>query len=259
MKVEGLGFIGGGRITQILLNAILGDQNDDTKIIVSDVDLKCLEKIEKKFPKVKITTQNSDAARQEIVFIALHPPVISDVLEEIRNELKEETILISLAPKLKMKFLSENLNSHRNIIRCIPNSPSIINEGYNPISFYENFDAEFKSKVYGVFRNFGKYFETEEDKLETYAIITAMGPTYFQFQVKKLLELAEEFGLDRDESSLALKNMLGGMNSLLFDSNLEYDQIVDLIPVRPIQKAEDEILKVYDDNLKPLYEKLTSR
>ena len=229
MKTKSIGFIGGGRITQILLNALFGKENFKTKVVVSDLDLKCLAKIEKKFPKVKITNDNSDAA-----------------------------ILISLAPMLKMRFLSESLNSHKNIVRCIPNSPSMINKGYNPISFYEFFDPDYKDQVFEIFNDFGTCFETKEGKLETYAIITAMGPTYFQFQVKKLLELAEEFGLDQQESALALKNMLGGMNSLLFDSELDYEQIIDLIPVRPIHKSEDNILAIYDNSLRSLYEKLTS-
>ena len=258
MKTKSIGFIGGGRITQILLNALFGKENFKTKVVVSDLDLKCLAKIEKKFPKVKITNDNSDAAKQETVFIALHPKAISDVLNEINGELKEETILISLAPMLKMRFLSESLNSHKNIVRCIPNSPSMINKGYNPISFYEFFDPDYKDQVFEIFNDFGTCFETKEGKLETYAIITAMGPTYFQFQVKKLLELAEEFGLDQQESALALKNMLGGMNSLLFDSELDYEQIIDLIPVRPIHKSEDNILAIYDNSLRSLYEKLTS-
>ena len=85
-----------------------------------------------------------------------------------------------------------------------------------------------------------------------------MGPTYFQFQIKKLLELSEEFGLTKEESSLAVKNMLGGMNNLLFNSDLEYEQVADLIPVRPMHEAEDKILSYYDDYLKPLYDKLKS-
>lgn len=258
MKTKSIGFIGGGRITRIFLKALFCDETLNAKIVVSELDAECLDKIGNNFPLVKKSTDNKEAAKQEIVFIALHPPIILNVLREIKMELNEETILISLAPKLNMSILSENLNSHNNIVRCIPNSPSIIRKGYNPLSFYEKFNENIKSKVFEIFKNFGKYFEVEESKLEAYAIITAMGPTYFQFQVKKLLELSEKFGLNQDESVLALKNMFEGMNSLLFDSDLDYEQILDLIPVRPIKKSEQTILEIYDNKLIPLYEKLTS-
>ena len=258
MQKVSIGFIGGGRITQIFLNALFGNKNFNAKIIVSDPDSSSIERIGKNFPGVEMTTQNCDAANQAIVFVALHPPEIPGALNEIKNEIKEETILICLAPKLKMQYLSESLNSHKNIVRSIPNSPSIIKEGYNPISFYEYFDNALKQKVFEIFKNFGTFFETEESKLESYAIITAMGPTYFQFQIKKLIELAEEFGLTKEESTLAVKNMLKGMNNLLFSSDLNYEQIMDLIPVRPIQKSEDTIIEIFNSKLIPLYEKLTS-
>ncbi len=166
--------------------------------------------------------------------------------------------MISLAPKLKMKFISEKLNSHKNIVRSIPNSPSIIQKGFNPISFYPDFEIKKKKEVFEIFENLGEYFETEENNLEAYAIITAMGPTYLQFQLNKLVNLANEFGLNENDSKLAVKNMVNGLNSLLFESNFSYDEIEDLIPVKPIQEGEQTILNVYENKLKPLYEKLTS-
>ena len=43
-----------------------------------------------------------------------------------------------------------------------------------------------------------------EDKLEAYAILTAMGPTYFWFQWQELLQIGLSFGLDALEIETGL-------------------------------------------------------
>ena len=258
MKTNSIGFIGGGRITQIFLSALYADEKFNQKIVVSDLDVKCLEKIENNFLKVETTNQNKIVSRQDIVIIALHPPIIPSVLDEIMNIIKKKTIIISLAPKITINYLSEKLNSHKNIVRSIPNSPSIIKKGFNPLCFYQDFEVGNKKVVFEIFENLGEYFETKENNLEAYAIITAMGHTYLQFQLYKLMTLANEFGLNEKESKLALKKMVMGVNSLLFESNIKYDQIEDLIPLKPIQENEQTICDIYDNKLKPLFEKLTS-
>ena len=258
MKANSIGFIGGGRITKIFLTALKQDANFHKKIVVSDINNDLLDNMKTNFQGIETTNQSEYASKQNIVFIALHPPVVTSVLNEINGFVKTESIIISLAPKLKMSFISEKLNSHKNIVRSIPNSPSIIHKGFNPLSFYKDFDAGMKNDVFEIFENLGEYFEAEENNLETYAIITAMGPTYLQFQLNRLMNLAIEFGLNESESKLAVKNMVEGMNSLLFESNLSYDQIEDLIPVKPIQEGEQTILNIYDEKLKLLYGKLTS-
>ena len=78
---------------------------------------------------------------QDIVFIALHPPVIMDTLELLKNDVKADATVISLAPKINIAKISSKLGQVKNMARLIPNATSYINEGYNPVSFSAGFDS----------------------------------------------------------------------------------------------------------------------
>lgn len=48
----------------------------------------------------------------------------------------------------------------------------------------------------------------KEDKLEAYAVITSMGPTYLWFQLHELYEIAKEFGMSDGEARNAISKMV---------------------------------------------------
>ena len=68
----------------------------------------------------------------------------------------------------------------------IPNATSFINEGYNPITFHPSMPKDDRKLVLKQVKALGKTFKTDERKLESYAIISAMLPTYFGFNGKRL-------------------------------------------------------------------------
>jgi pyrroline-5-carboxylate reductase len=139
----------------------------------------------------------------------------------------------------------------------IPNAPSIIGEGYNPVYFSDTITSSEKSKLIHLFSHWGQSPEVEEEKLEAYAILTAMGPTYFWFQWLELLSLGKEFGLGDTEIKSSLHKMITASSHLLFNSEYSVEEVLDLIPVRPLQEEEENIRTLINNRLMGLHSKLT--
>ena len=85
MESKSLGFIGGGRITKIFLQALANKQIDFSSVVVCETNSEVLNALKKQFPKIQMTDSCIMAAKQNIVFIALHPPVIMETLEQIKE------------------------------------------------------------------------------------------------------------------------------------------------------------------------------
>ena len=81
MKEKSLGFIGGGRITRIFLQAFENKNASFSSIIVSDTNSDVLNMLKESFPKISVTESPTAPARQDIVFIALHPRLFWRCLE----------------------------------------------------------------------------------------------------------------------------------------------------------------------------------
>lgn len=256
MKAKSIGFIGGGRITRIFLQAFANKNADFSSIVVSDTNNEVLNALKTSFPKISITASPSLPAKQDIVFIALHPPVIMEVIEQISHDVTENTTIVSLAPKISIEKMASRLSRVSNFVRLIPNATSIINEGYNPVCFAKETHNWDKPALLEIFRMLGHTFEVPENKLESYAIMSAMLPTYFWFQWKELIDLGCQIGLTEDESLNSVRDTMLAALRTYFYSGLTPDEVIDLVPVKPIRENEAQINAIYHDKLLPLYEKI---
>lgn len=256
MKGMSLGFIGGGRITRIFLDAIKPHKARPRNIVVCDSDPLVREKLQARFGSViSICDDHIAAAGQDVVFVALHPPAIAEVLGKVRDHIRQDAVVVSLAPKLTMARLSEILGGFNRIVRMLPNAPSAIGRGYNPVCFPDGLSGEEKQRLLVLFGNFGVSPEVAESKIEGYAIITGMGPTYLWFQLYALYELGLSFGLTEKELNEALPAMVNGTVHSMF-SSYSREEVLDLIPVKPIAEHEEEWVKVYREKLTALYNKI---
>lgn len=250
-----IGFIGGGRITKILLQAFSTRNVKFKSVVVTDTNSNVTARLKSTYPFIKVENA-SVAAAQDIVFISLHPPVIMDTLELLKNDFKSNATVISLAPKINIAKISSKLDQVTKIARLIPNATSYINDGYNPVCFSPGFDKVEKDSVMDLLRNLGHTFEVAEEKLESYAIVSAMLPTYFWFQWKYMEEIGVKTGLTESESEDAVHQTLLAAINLMYTSELTPEEVIDLIPVKPIGEHESQITGIYKSKLIGLFEKI---
>ena len=255
MRTQHLGFIGGGRVTRIFLQALKNKKVEFDSFAVYEPNKNTAAGLKKNFSEIALVSTPQEAAGQEIVFLAVHPPVMMETLGNIKDTVTADTVMISLAPKIPIAKMEEMLPARR-IVRMIPNATSIINKGYNPVTFNAAFTREEKTVMLKMLKKAGKTMEVEEKMLEGYAIVSAMLPTYFWFQWKKMEEIAMKTGFSEAEAKRVIGNTLKRSLKLYYNSELSPDEVIDLIPVKPIGEHEAEIEQILESKLLGLYEKI---
>ncbi len=95
-----------------------------------------------------------------------------------------------------------------------------------------------------------------EEKLEAYAVLSAMSPTFLWFQLQALREVAGGCGLTEAEIAPALKRMVCGATRTLLASGLAPTEVMDLIPVKPLAEMETQVTELYRTRLPALYQKI---
>lgn len=255
MKTKSLGFIGGGRITKIFLQAFANKKSEFQSIVVFETNAEVLNALKQQFPQIMIAETLEQAALQATVFIALHPPMIMETLDKIAGTISNDAIVVSLAPKITIEKIASKLKT-KNIARMIPNATSYINEGYNPVTFGSGFAESEKPALLEILKLLGNSFEVAEPKLEAYALLSAMLPTYFWFQWNELSKLGIQMGLSEEESKASVQQTLVAAINLMFQSGLSPEQVMDLVPVKPIGEYQAQISEIYQAKLMGLYEKI---
>lgn len=253
-----ISFAGGGRVTWLLLQALKEKQALPQKVIVTDPNEQALAKVRSIAPQViECHAGNRKTLDAALIFLAVHPPAVTSVLQELRGKLAASTVVVSLVPTVTMTTLSQLLGGFNRLARMIPNAPSLIHQGYNPVAFAPHIAAAEKAALLGFFQQWGEAPEVDEKKLEFYAILTGMGPTYFWFQWLELQRLGREFGMSASELAQALPAMLHGAAELLFHSGMPAEQVMDLIPVHPLKDEANTIRQIMAGKLSALHRKLS--
>lgn len=256
MPTGSIGFIGGGRITRIILKGFQNAGIRFNNIVVSDISAEILNALKRDFPDISVVqNDNQCPAGQDLVFISLHPPVMAALMQEIRPFLKPESIVVSLAPKFTVSKLTELLGGFGRIIRMNPSAPSVVNSGFNPVYFSDDISEDERSEFMKIMEPLGDTPVVAEEKIEAYALFTAMGPTYFWFQFYELTKIVEGFGLNEQEISEGLGKMLNGTLKTMI-SGMEPDEVMDLVPVRPIGEGEEMIKNLYREKLSQIYARI---
>lgn len=251
-----LGFIGGGRITRVFLQALVNRQATFDQILVFEKNAETAQKLQNDFPHIELVSSAFAAAKASVTFIALHPPVIVETLESISPVLTDESIVISLAPKITLAKLTEKAGISQ-VARMIPNATSYINEGFNPVTFATTFRPKEKAELLKMLQLLGNTFEVEEPKLEAYALLSAMLPTYFWFQWDELVKLGSQMGLTEKESQTSVYQTLQAALNLFFTSGLNPQQVMDLIPVKPLKEIEETVSTSLKEKLTETWHKIT--
>ena len=250
MVHNSVGFIGGGRIVRILLAGWQRGGTELTSIVVSDIDQAALERLPNTTSRLtKVVGDSVAAAQQDIVFLALHPPALPETLAQIAPALESESIVVSLAPKLTMSRITGLLGGFDRIARVIPNAPSVVGRGFNPVAFGPSISAEDRSRLQQLFAPLGEMPCVEENTLEAYAVVAAMGPTYIWPQLVELISIAESFGIEHSEAMSAVRSMVDGATATLAESGLTAEEVLNLVPVRPMADFEPALRDAYRTKL----------
>jgi len=179
-----------------------------------------------------------------------------DSLQTFKNSIKKNALIVSLAPKITIEKLQAALSQTHNIARMNPNAGTYVNKGYNPVCFSDAVDKTVMNEFISLFEKIGKVPVVPENHIEAYAVISAMGHTYFWFQLQQLKELALTFGLSEKEAQETISAMLWGTTETLFNSGLPYEEVTNLVPVKPLAEYEDTIKEFYKTSLNGIFQKI---
>ncbi len=253
-----IAFIGAGKMATALISCIYNKKLAKS-IIASDKNNKNLNNIKKQF-KIKTTRGNKEAVKNsDIVFICVKPQDIDEVLDEIKNVVKNR-LIVSIAAGIKLKHLESALKNKR-VIRVMPNISCIVGEmaaGFSAGKYATKDDIKIVGKM---LNSAGIAFLMKEDLLDVVTGISGSGPAFFAYFIKAFEEAGVKNGLPREVAfKLACRTALG-TGKLLLEKNIAADELIGMVAskkgttvaglsVLKKHKVKDILIKAIDAAIK---------
>jgi len=136
------------------------------------------------------------AGAADLIVLAVPPPVVADVLGKIRGLLGGDRVVISFAGGVPLAFIEAAVPGVA-VVRVNPNSPSVVGEGFNPVTYGRNATGARRALAGAFLQSLGGHPEVEDRWMNLYTAVTAVGPTYFLPVLDALIAAGQAAGLSR--------------------------------------------------------------
>lgn len=166
---------------------------------------------------IKVGTDNFSAVKDaDIVLLCVKPQVVKEVLEQIRPNISDKQLIISVAASVPTSQIEKSLGADVRVIRAMPNTPCLLSCGMTGLCkgrFATAHDADTASDLFNVV---GKTVVVDEKHMDAVTGLSASGPAYVYIILESLAEAGVKVGLPRDVATLlAAQTTLGAATVVL--------------------------------------------
>ena len=211
-----LGFIGGGRMGEALIQGILKSGIIKAEnVLVTDPVAERRAYLTESYG-VKTFDSSEDAnvwSNCTTVILAVKPQIMKDVLQAAKSSVNNSHLLISIAAGIKSSFLDTNLSgSNCRIIRVMPNTPAFVLEAISALSGGPRVTQEDMDTAVTIFDSIGKSVVLDEKYFDAVTGLSGSGPAYVFTFIEALIDGGEKVGLNKSDAELlAMQTVLGSV------------------------------------------------
>lgn len=207
-----ISFIGGGNMAQALISGLVSCGIEPNLITVADPSSDIREQLAAKGLNTVDPMANAKAAvvDADIVVLAVKPQMMKVVVGAFAEALDNQ-LVISVAAGLSTDLLSSMLGGYSNIVRAMPNTPSMIQMGATGLYGTDNISAEQKELATAVMEASGLVmWVDDEEHMHAVTAVSGSAPAYMFYFIESMVDKGIVLGLDTEQASaLALQTMIG--------------------------------------------------
>jgi pyrroline-5-carboxylate reductase len=166
---------------------------------------------------IHVTTNNREAVRgADVILLAVKPPTVADVLDEICAEVKPGMLLVSVAASVSTKTIERHLPEKVAVVRAMPNTPCAVGSGMTGLASGSHAGEAHLELARAMFEAVGRAIVVDEKYMDAVTGLSASGPAFVYIILESLAEGGVKVGLPRDVATLlAAQTMLGAARTVL--------------------------------------------
>lgn len=213
---EKLGFIGGGAMAEALIRGITASGlMSAAQISVSDVSAERLAYLNTAYGVSTAVDNVSLAKESTIIILAVKPFAVSTILEEIAQDIKTSTMVISIAAGVLIETIEEHI-AQNPVVRVMPNTPVAVGEGMSVLALGSEATAAHGALAEKLLGAAGKAIIMGEEYMDAVSGLSGSGPGYAFVLIDALADAGVRVGLPRKTAiMLAAQTMMGAAKMVL--------------------------------------------
>ena len=207
-------FIGGGNMATSLIGGLIAQGHAANSISVNDPNEAQREQLTTQYGINTFADCTPALADADIVVLAVKPQVMKDValiVAKAAEQSSKQPLFVSIAAGINLYSLQQWLGKDQAIVRCMPNTPSLIQQGATGLFANEQTSIVQKNLAETVLKAAGiVQWVQSEAEIDAVTAVSGSGPAYYFLLMEAMIDAGIELGLSRETASeLTIQTAIG--------------------------------------------------
>lgn len=203
-------FLGGGNMANALIGGMVKQGFAATDISVIDPGSAARQKLSTSYGVTCFESADQLAQVGDLLLLAVKPQQLKTAVAPLVGKLGQ-ALVVSIAAGLDLETLSRFLGGHRQIVRCMPNTPALIGAGITGLCPLPEVDSAQRATAERILQAVGKTFWiAEESKMDGVTALSGSGPAYVFLFIEAMQQAAADLGFTPEQGrQMAIETVQG--------------------------------------------------
>ncbi len=134
---------------------------------------------------------------------------------EIAGALRPQALVVCIAAGISTEYVEKRLAEGVAVVRVMPNTPALVDEGMAAISRGSHCDEEHLAEAESLMASTGRVVRVPEKQQDAVTAVSGSGPAYIFFVVESMIEAGVHLGLPRGTAAELVVQTVVGSAKLL--------------------------------------------
>ncbi len=225
-----LGFIGTGNMASAIMGGVINKGLiPANEIIGSDLFAPSREKVAAQFG-IHVTESNLEVVNAaEVIVLSVKPQFYASVIAEIKDYIKENQLVITIAPGKTLAWLEEQFGKPVKITRTMPNTPAMVNAGMTAAVPNIHMSEDEISRVKAILESFGKVEMVSEKLMDVVVSTSGSSPAYVYMMIEAMADAAVSGGMPRPQAYQFAAQAVLGSAKMVLETGMHPGALKDMV------------------------------
>ena len=236
-----IGFIGLGNMATAIIGGLLRestvlagtDEAITARDIIGSAKTEATRRAQAERFGIVVTASNREIAEAaDVVVLAVKPQFFPEVIAEVREAVRPETLVISIAAGLSLERIAGLFNrdvATMRLIRCMPNTPALVNAGCTAVCPGAGASEADVALCLSLMGSFGRGIVIPERLMDAASAVAGSSPAFVFMFIEALADGAVEAGMPRAQAYEFAAAAVAGSAQLILETGRHPGDLKDMV------------------------------
>lgn len=237
--------IGAGNIGRILLERLRNAGVPETHLLICDSDGERASAAAARYGVRDVALHDEVVCQADVWLVATSPGSVADVVKSLAGTMRPGQIVVSFAAAVPVSRLEALVPTGVSVVRIMPNAPSLVGQGMNPVVYGASATPEARVLVKALLAILGDSIEVADDQVNWCVGLSGAAMRSLVPVLEGMTQVGVEAGLPESDARRIAAQVMLGTATIVLETDLSWEEIKGLTPMQTVD--EPAVAQIFVD------------